>query len=451
MRTIRVLVFPCGSEIGLEYHRALGGVRYIDLCGASSVSDHGEFAYEQYIGDAPYVSDPSFGKWLKAVVIEKGIDVVVPAMDSVIPVLARLAPSLGCKALVPSAEVADICRDKALTYRAFASDWFNPGFYENADDVPCYPVAIKPAKGQGSQGFKVMHSHDELLVELKSRSERQVICEYLSGPEYTIDCFSDRHGELRFAMQRIRERTKAGISVRSHNLEPDPAMREIALAINERLHMRGVWFFQLKRNDAGGYRLLEVAPRVAGTMCLERALGVNLPALAILDLLDFDVNVDPIPCSAMVDRAFENRYRLDFDYNTLYLDYDDTLVCEGNVNLEAIQLVYQCHNAGVPVVLLTRHDADIHDALGEACIDEGLFEQVLHLDRQAKKSDYIDASRNPVFVDDSFAERFEVSRKLGIPAYGPESLEVLLGTGSKRLLAAAGNSVQGCSHSSVNR
>ena len=46
--TVNVLVFPCGSEIGLEIHAALRHAKDIRLHGASSVSDHGEFVYARY-------------------------------------------------------------------------------------------------------------------------------------------------------------------------------------------------------------------------------------------------------------------------------------------------------------------------------------------------------------------------------------------------------------------
>ena len=38
---INVLVFPCGSEIGLEVHNALKYDKHINLVGLSSVSSHG--------------------------------------------------------------------------------------------------------------------------------------------------------------------------------------------------------------------------------------------------------------------------------------------------------------------------------------------------------------------------------------------------------------------------
>ena len=44
----KVLVFPCGSEIGLEIERALKFNKDYELIGGSSVNDHGMFEYEKY-------------------------------------------------------------------------------------------------------------------------------------------------------------------------------------------------------------------------------------------------------------------------------------------------------------------------------------------------------------------------------------------------------------------
>jgi hypothetical protein len=53
MRNVNVLVFPCGSEIGLELHRSLKDIRFVNLFGASSVSDHGEFVIRIIAGAFP--------------------------------------------------------------------------------------------------------------------------------------------------------------------------------------------------------------------------------------------------------------------------------------------------------------------------------------------------------------------------------------------------------------
>ena len=55
-----ILVFPCGSEIGLEIYRSLRYSIHFNLIGASSVEDHGRFVYENYIGGLPYITDSNF-------------------------------------------------------------------------------------------------------------------------------------------------------------------------------------------------------------------------------------------------------------------------------------------------------------------------------------------------------------------------------------------------------
>ena len=55
---INVLVFPCGSEIGLEVHNALKFDKHINLYGLSSVSSHGRMVYKNYIEESPLLQVP---------------------------------------------------------------------------------------------------------------------------------------------------------------------------------------------------------------------------------------------------------------------------------------------------------------------------------------------------------------------------------------------------------
>ncbi len=59
-RKKRILVFPCGSEVGLELHRSLSCSTHLELYGASSAADHGEFVYRNYVGGLPYVDEAGF-------------------------------------------------------------------------------------------------------------------------------------------------------------------------------------------------------------------------------------------------------------------------------------------------------------------------------------------------------------------------------------------------------
>ena len=426
MEQISIMVFPCGSEIGLELHRALKDVRFITLYGASGTEDHGRCVYENYIGGVPFITDPAFVDALNEAIDRYRIQWIFPALDSVIAALSRVRDRLHAKLLTCADDAVQVCRSKARTYERLAGCDFLPGVYEEPDAVPHYPVIIKPAEGQGSQGFMVIESREALLYELAQREDKQVICEYLPGEEYTVDCFTDRHGEVRYASCRTRSRVKNGISVCSNLVPPDERVREIAEEINRRIPMRGVWFFQLKRSVSGEYRLLECATRVAGTMCLERAVGVNLPLLTLFDALDMDVEIAPQLSAASVDRALYNVFSLDLDYDEVYIDYDDTLIVKNRVNFTVLRFIYQCIERKIKVILLTRHETDVRQDMQAFRIFPGLFDGVICIPRSEKKTDHVFPSSKALFIDDSFAERDAMRRAFGITALGVDAVEALI-------------------------
>lgn len=420
------MVFPCGSEIGLELHRSLKDIRFIDLYGASSVDDHGCWVYKNYIGDIPYISDPSFVDVLNKHIDEHHIDFIFPAMDSVILALSQRRHELHAKLLTCPDETVELCRSKSKTYARLAGCDFLPGIYKTPEEVPSYPVIIKPTESQGAQGFMILHNEEQLRYELSIRTDEQVVCEYLPGEEYTIDCFTDRHGKLRYASCRNRHRIKNGISVNSTLQQPDARVREIAEIINEKMAFRGVWFFQLKRNAQGAYKLLECATRVAGTMCVERAAGVNLALLTVFDALDYDVDIPEQISGVEVDRALHNVFKLDIQYDEVYMDFDDTVIVHDKVNFTVLRFIYQCVEKNIPVILLTRHDTDVALDLKARRIDPALFDRIVCLPRSERKIDHVSPTKNALFVDDSFAERKSMRDAYGIWTLGVDAVEALL-------------------------
>ena len=54
-----------------------------------------------------------------------------------------------------------------------------------------------------------------------------------------------------------------------------------------------------------------------------------------------------------------------------------------------------------------------------------LFDSIIHLDKDAKKSDWI-KQQNSIFIDDSFSERMEVFNAKEIPTFDINMLELLI-------------------------
>ena len=200
---------------------------------------------------------------------------------------------------------------------------------------------------------------------------------------------------------------------------------EIAEKINSSLKFRGMWFFQVKENSMGELALLEIAPRIAGTMGMYRGLGVNFILLALYDAMGIDVSVINNNFDIEIDRALFARYKHNIEYETVYIDFDDTILLGDKVNSGIMQFLYQAKNKNKKIILITKHEKNVEESLTKYFICEHLFDEIIHLDKNQKKSDFI-KDINSIFIDDSYAERQNVSKNIGIPVFGIDAIEVLL-------------------------
>lgn len=424
MEMKNVLVFPCGTEIGLEINNALRFVKFINLFGASSEDDNGRMVYKNYIPGIPYITDDSFIKKINEIVEKYKIDYIFPAHDSVVLELAKHANEIKAEIITSSYDTCLICRSKYKTYKLFEEDNIIPHIYEEIEDVNEYPVFIKPDVGQGSNGASLIHDKDELCVKIKERNEKMLILEYLPGKEYTVDCFTDKNGKLLHCSMRQRIRTRNGISVNSKTMETDSRVTEIANIINNKLRFRGAWFFQVKYDIKNEFKLLEVAPRIAGTMCLHRNLGANFELMSIYDRMGYDISINTNDYELEVERALINRFIIKYEYANVYIDFDDTITNKGTVNEFTMLFLYQCLNKGKKIILITKHKDIIEQSLKKykICID--IFDEIISIEQCDKKKEYI--SNNSIFIDDSYSERKDVHDSIGIPCFDVDQIESLI-------------------------
>jgi carbamoyl-phosphate synthase large subunit len=418
----RVLVFPAGTEIGLEIQRALGLLKEIDLVGAGSSQDiHGPPAYRQY-RMLPAVGEPGWLDALRAVVAEESIDFIFPAHDDVMFALAEHASDLGSRVVASPPETIRLARSKRATYAALAGAVPVPRVFAGLAEIDAFPVFVKPDRGEGSRGAAVVSSADELRHWVDRGSD--LIMEHLPGDEFTVDCFSDRDHGLLFARGRLRIRTRAGISVQSRASGDQERFAAYGERIAQRLELRGAWFFQLRDSRDGVPTLLEVGPRIAGTMALHRTLGINFPLLSIYEALRVPIELLMVQTDVTIDRPLTNRYSHSLSYSAVYVDLDDTLLVRGAVNIALVTFLFQCVNEGRRLVLLTRHRLDIETTLAAHRLS-GLWDAVIHVADGVSKADYI-AEPDAILIDDSFRERRDAHARLGINTFDSAMLELLV-------------------------
>lgn len=421
-KTYNVLVFPAGEVNSVELHAALSVNVNINVFGASSVDRHGGYVFKNYISNLPHINKESFLEELNKLIEKWNIDVVIPTHDTVVLYFARHRDKINSKVLVPSFETAQACRDKEYAYDIFQGFEFVPDVYKNLDQIIDGEYFVKPKEGQGSVGARklTLPQADPVIIDFS----KEIVCEYLPGKELTVDCFTNYKNELMGVFPRERTRTFGGISMAGNILKADEHIYQIAEAINNRLGFVGMWFFQLKQSKKGAWKLLEISSRCSGGQCLTRARGVNLPLLSVYTILQRDVTIVENDYHVNMDRTLLNKFKINIEYDTVYLDFDDCLIINKSVNLEMIRLLYQFKNANIKVVLLTKHDGNVEEALRTYCISKNLFTKIVHLDVKDEKWKYIESEKS-IFIDNSFAERLMVAKKTSIPTFDVDTTEVL--------------------------
>lgn len=418
-----ILVFPAGTEIAFEIADALKDSKFVRLYGATSVDCHADFIFAHCISGVPFVDAPELIPALNELIDTYHIDYIYPAHDSALKRLSDERELLHAPVIASAKETVAVCHSKKKTYAFLAGSPYLPQTFASAEEIPAYPVFIKPTVGQGSVGARRIDSRSALDEALREGIE-YAICEYLPGDEFTVDCFTDRQGDLRVVSPRSRDRIRAGIAVRSHNLPLDDSLKAIAEDINKKLCFTGAWFFQVKQNADGEYRLMEIAPRIAGTMGLTRNRGMNLPLLTLFTFWGYDIAIIDNGYDLLLDRAFISRFRPALTYSHVFIDFDDTLVINGKVNAYLMMFLYQAKNQQKKLHLLTRHAADIYADLETACIPKKLFDSIFHINDESNKADYI--LPDSIFIDDSYRERKSVHDATGVPVFDLDMVESLI-------------------------
>ena len=422
----KVLVFPAGTEIAFEIHNALRHSKFVELYGATSVPCHAEMVFKECASGLPFVKDPALIDALNEVIDMWGIEYVYPAHDDALLILTREQSRLHAKVVTSPWETVAVCRSKLNTYcELYGVVDYLPKFWMNENDVDEFPVFVKPDIGQGGIGAQRVNNRKELDRILSDGTE-YAICEYLPGREFTVDCFTDRHGNLLYVGQRTRERIRAGIAVRSRFMVfTDAPVLRIANDLNHRFRFNGAWFFQVKEDREGNLKLMEVAPRIAGTMGLSRNRGINMPLLTLYNMLGVDVHIIDNGADIMLDRAFISRYKNDIEYYTVYVDLDDTLIQDGKVNEFLLAYLHQAREKGKRVILLTKHEGWLERDLVDLHINPNMFSDIINIGKRKKtKADFIKGDK-AIFIDDSYSERRLVKEQCGIPVFDVDMVESL--------------------------
>lgn len=291
-----------------------------------SVADADENAVGRYLHPSffriPKAGSADFSTEVLALCQKERIEMVMPLVTRELFPFSeqkhRFAQA-GISLLVSSHRSIQIANDKAACYQflqdkgiavprffvARTTEEFIHAAFELGH--PHEAFCFKPCIANGSRGFRIVSdsiNESDLLfhhkpylthitythalnILLSQPFPPLVVTEYLPGEEYSVDCLAN-NGKAVLVVPRLRGKTVNGISVQGRFVN-DPDLIAYSAAIIEAIGLHGNIGIQLRRAKNGQPLLLEINPRVQGTIVAGIGAGVNLPLLAVKQELGWPI------------------------------------------------------------------------------------------------------------------------------------------------------------------
>jgi carbamoyl-phosphate synthase large subunit len=236
----------------------------------------------------PAGAAPGFVDAVLARCLALGVNVLLPTVDAELRPLAAARAAFaarGIEMLLAPAAALEVILDKLALARRCAGVVRVPRtepFEPRTDPAAwTYPVVVKPRTGSGSRGFALIGSAAELAG--LGREPGLILQDFLPGEEYSIDVLADAGGHVIASVPRLRARVDSGVSVGGRSVH-DAELESFGAAVAEATGVTYVANVQCKRDADGRPALLEVNPRMPGTLGLTIASGVDMPRIALAAL-----------------------------------------------------------------------------------------------------------------------------------------------------------------------
>jgi carbamoyl-phosphate synthase large subunit len=296
-----------------------------------TVADADENAVGRYLANdfvrLPKANDASFIDELLGICIEQHIQAILPLVTRELFPLSQnkqLFEDKGISVLVSSEEAIRIANDKSACYN-FLKQWgiAVPDFYvaKTVDEFVTaatslgYPekaFCFKPSVSNGSRGVRIVSNsfdesdqlfqfkpynlyikYEQAIHILSSKPFPELlVSEYLPGDEYSVDCLAF-HGKAELIVPRVRTKMVNGISVQGKFIS-DETIIDYCRQIIEVIGLHGNIGIQVKYSKKQQPLLLEINPRVQGTIVAGLGAGVNLPLLALKRELDLPISPEEL-------------------------------------------------------------------------------------------------------------------------------------------------------------
>lgn len=341
--TVTVLLTGAGAPgaSGIIRSLRLPRDRTLRLVGVDMDPDAYGFTLTDAADTVPAGTDNDYVPRIRDIVSTEDVDVVLPLTTAELLPLARDRDTIDAEVMVSARDALAVANDKAKLYEFLTAEGFAsaPTFYKvetrsefveavRALGYPGEPVCFKPPVASGMRGFRVLEEGgdrlerllgdkpdstittlDDILPVLSSAETFPplVVMEYLPGTEYSVDVLC-RESEVAPVIPRSRATTRAGITF-AGTVTQDTQLIEQARAICDELNLRYNVNLQFKLDAEGTPKLIEINPRVSGTIIMCVGAGANLPYLGVTHALGESVPDPEIAWGTEMVRYWQEVFR----------------------------------------------------------------------------------------------------------------------------------------------
>jgi len=190
---------------------------------------------------------------------------------------------------------------------------------------PHRPFVLRLNRSTGAQGVKVVYAEIDARKRMFDRDNRLVglheverwlqtmqswppfhLAEYLPGDEYSVDILCDG-GNVLSAVTRLRLSTLYGLALHARVVD-ERDVQQSACRLVEKLGLSFVVNVQFRRSENGEAKLMEINPRIPGTIGLTVAAGVNMPYMALKMILGEPFTLPTLRIGTVIMRYWDAVY-----------------------------------------------------------------------------------------------------------------------------------------------
>lgn len=296
---IKVLITDISSYKAIVCAKALSNNPEITIITADfrkiSKSIRTKYSKNHYLYANHKISEQGFVKDIIEIIKKEKIDLIIPINSKDIRILLNVKNKLfGTLDYIGDYETFIKLDNKEKL--AELSDTLNlkvPITFKKVEEISSFPVVFKPTESSSSKGVKYFYSKIEIEDYLKINPFKNfVIQQFIVGEGVGYSVLA-KQGKILYSCghKRIAEYPVAGGSstIRAYFEHKD--MTNISKQIIEKTNWSGLAMFEFKHTQSNEIYLIEINPRVWGSINQSIQSGVNFPLLIANHKLDKTISI----------------------------------------------------------------------------------------------------------------------------------------------------------------